>query len=118
MRLWGSPKPVQHALPHGDAERLLVAALAAAALLPRGIFEHGARLCLISRAIGRPCPACGLSRSWAATADLDLRRAFAMHPLGPITFGLAVALVARKRIRLLLARRGARARDARGRMPA
>lgn len=94
-----TPRSSRHAAPRGDGERLLIAALAIAILAPRRLVEQGPRLCLISRVIGRPCPACGLSRSWAATADLDLRRAFSLHPLGPLTFGLAATLVARKRLR-------------------
>jgi len=97
-----TPRPTRRAAPRSDGELLLIGALLAARFLPRGVLEDGPRLCLISRVIGRPCPACGLSRSWAATANLDLRRAFSLHPLGPITFGLAATLVARKRLRRLL----------------
>ncbi len=98
-----TPRSSPRAAPRGDGERMLIAALALAILAPRRLMEQGPPLCLISRVIGRPCPACGLSRSWAATADLDFRRAFALHPLGPVTFGLAATLVARKRLRRLLA---------------
>jgi hypothetical protein len=35
-----------------------------------------------------PCPACGLTTSFAYLADGDLRQAFHAHPVGPVLFAL------------------------------
>jgi hypothetical protein len=36
----------------------------------------------------RPCPGCGLTTSFSATAQLDLAHAWRSHPFGPLLFGL------------------------------
>jgi hypothetical protein len=72
-----------------DGELLVLAALVAAVVTPPSIANRGPRLCLISRVIGRPCPACGLTRSWVAIAHGDLSRATAWNRLGPATFAYA-----------------------------
>ncbi len=79
-----------------SAEGLLAAALAGAVLMPPGLAERGPNLCLISRVIGRRCPACGMTRAWVAMAHGDVRRSFEWHPLGPLSFALASFLVARR----------------------
>jgi Protein of unknown function (DUF2752) len=76
-----------------SAEGLLAAALAGAALVPPALAERGPNLCLISRVIGRSCPACGMSRAWVAMAHGDVARSFAWHPLGPFAYVLATVLV-------------------------
>jgi hypothetical protein len=79
-----------------SAEGVLAAALAGAVLVPPAIAERGPNLCLISRIIGRPCPACGMSRAWVAMAHGDLGRSFGWHPLGPFAYVLATLLVLRR----------------------
>lgn len=78
-----------------DGDLPLLAALVVTVIVPQHIVERGPSLCLISRVIGRPCPACGMSRSWVATAHGDIPRALRWNRLGPASFTLAVALVAR-----------------------
>jgi len=72
--------------------RLLGLAVLAAAALPASLAREGPVLCPFRRATGRPCPACGLTRSWNALARLQARRSLAEHPLGPATLVLAGAL--------------------------
>src|SRR4249920_1232632 len=46
----------------------------------------------VSRRDGRPCPSCGMTRSWNAMGHGELRRAAGFHPLGPATFVAAAAI--------------------------
>ncbi|HEY6608000.1 MAG TPA: DUF2752 domain-containing protein [Candidatus Limnocylindria bacterium] len=78
-----------------SAEGLLAAAIACAALVPSAFAERGPNLCLISRLIGRSCPACGMTRSWVAMAHGDFARSLKWHPLGPVAYVLATILVLR-----------------------
>jgi hypothetical protein len=71
---------------------LLVAAFVFARLLPRPLLEADAGICPFRRVTGRPCPACGLTRSWTAAARLDVGESVAWHPLGiPALLGTIVA---------------------------
>ncbi len=64
--------------------------------------------CLFRKLTGIPCLLCGMTRSFAATAHLDIRQAFTYHFLGPVFFAgtcaLAVAaawsLITGRRLRL------------------
>lgn len=73
-------------------------AVLAAALTPPDLLAGGPTLCPFRRLTGRPCPACGMSRSWSSLAHLRARDAVRYHPLGPATFiGAAwVALESRR----------------------
>jgi len=44
---------------------------------------------------GRPCPGCGLTRSWVALARGDIAASFRFHRLGWLTMLYAVAQVLR-----------------------
>jgi Protein of unknown function (DUF2752) len=72
--------------------QLSVAAIAVAAIVPPAWLEDSPTICLFRRITGRPCPSCGLTRSWSATAHGRLRNALAHHPFGPLTFLAAVAI--------------------------
>ena len=48
--------------------------------------------CIFYKVTGVPCPACGLTRSFAFTARADFLQAFKMHLLGPLLFFAACAL--------------------------
>jgi hypothetical protein len=37
--------------------------------------------CVVYHSVGVPCPACGLTRAFICLAQLDIRQAFAYHPL-------------------------------------
>ena len=67
-------------------QRLARGAVTAAFLAPPGLIEEGPVLCVFRRATGQPCPSCGLTRSWNATAHGRLADGFRMHPLGPPAF--------------------------------
>jgi hypothetical protein len=58
-------------------------------VLPGRALHDTPVLCAFRRLTGRPCPACGLSRSWQATAHGRLRDGFGQHPLGPLAFTAA-----------------------------
>lgn len=49
-------------------------------------------LCGIKTALGLPCPACGLTRSFCSMAKLDLWAAFNFNILGPILFICTILL--------------------------
>jgi hypothetical protein len=61
------------------------AALVGAVLLPDRAVRDGPVLCLFRRITGRPCPSCGLTRSWQALGHGRLGDSIAFHPLGPLT---------------------------------
>ena len=77
----------------GWVDWALASALLASALLPPRVLTEGPVLCLFRRITEHPCPGCGLTRSFVATAHLRLGEAFALHLFGPVLFlGLAVAV--------------------------
>lgn len=77
------------------ARQLSVAAIAVAVLVPPARLEGAPTTCLFRRVTGRPCPSCGLTRSWNAMAHGRLRTALVHHPFGPLTFLAAVLVVLR-----------------------
>ena len=74
--------------------QLAIAAVSAALLLPPRTAERLPSTCLFRRVTGRPCPTCGMTRSWNAVAHGDLRGGLRWHPFGPATFGAAVLVAA------------------------
>jgi hypothetical protein len=68
--------------------------VAGAVVLPRTVLRGSPVICPFRRLTGLPCPSCGLTRSWQATAHLRLREGLGHHPLGAVTFlgAIAVAL--------------------------
>ena len=78
----------------GATPLFLAALFGAASLvglaLPARFWSALPELCLFYRWSGRPCPTCGLTRSWAALLHADAAAAFRFHLLGPWLFlGLA-----------------------------
>lgn len=69
---------------------LLGAALLLGWLIPVKVWASLPDLCWFHRLSGRPCPSCGLTRSWAALLHGDFEAAFHFHALGPL---LLVGLV-------------------------
>lgn len=69
----------------GAARLLLIAAL----LIPARALRAGPTMCIVRRVTGRPCPSCGLTRSWQATTHLRLGEGFAHHPMGPLAAAAA-----------------------------
>ncbi|TAH39694.1 MAG: DUF2752 domain-containing protein [Planctomycetota bacterium] len=63
-----------------------LAALLASFLLEPAKVAHGPVLCPLRRATGLPCPGCGLTRSFVATAHGQLAEAFTLHLFGPFLF--------------------------------
>ena len=49
-------------------------------------------LCLFRQVTGRPCPSCGLTRSWQAIGHGRIGDGLAAHPFGPLTVLAAVWL--------------------------
>ena len=68
---------------------LSLGVLGTAALLPPAWAESGPVLCPVRRATGRPCPGCGLTRSFVHGMHGDLSRSAAAHPAGPALLLLA-----------------------------
>lgn len=50
--------------------------------------------------LGQPCPGCGLTRSFVATARGDLERAAAWNPTGPLLFAVLALLTTLHALRL------------------
>jgi hypothetical protein len=73
--------------------QLAALAIAGSALMPRRALASGPVLCGFRRLTGRPCPACGMTRSWHALSRGELREATVLHPFGPIAFAIASAAV-------------------------
>ena len=75
------------------ARVLILLALLAARLAPRSLLAADLGVCPFRLVTGRPCPACGLTRSWSAATRLEVRESAAWHPLGiPLLLGaLAVS---------------------------
>jgi Protein of unknown function (DUF2752) len=63
-------------------------------VLPGRLLHEAPVLCPFRRLTGRPCPACGLSRSWQAMAHGRLGEAFEQHPLGPLALTATAWFVA------------------------
>jgi hypothetical protein len=77
-------------------------AVLAAFLVPTSVVGQGPVLCPFRLATGLPCPGCGLTRSWVATAHGDLPAAFADNLFGPIGFvAVMVAVIAVAVLRLV-----------------
>ncbi|HEY7737869.1 MAG TPA: DUF2752 domain-containing protein [Candidatus Limnocylindria bacterium] len=73
--------------------RLAAAALVAAAVVPSGVVREGPVVCPFRAVTGRPCPSCGMTRSWSAMGHGRFVEASGHHLFGPITFLTAAALV-------------------------
>jgi hypothetical protein len=59
--------------------------LLAAAAAPARLVDDGPVTCVVRRLTGRPCPACGLTRSWRAAAHGRPRESLTHHPFGLVT---------------------------------
>jgi hypothetical protein len=64
---------------------LASAALVAAVVLPDRAVHGGPMMCLFRKVTGRPCPSCGLTRSWQALGHGRFRDSIRFHPFGPLT---------------------------------
>ena len=71
---------------------MAIATAAVAARIPRETLT-AAPLCWSVIFLGRECPGCGLTRSFAAIGRGDLACANALNPLGPILFAYALAVI-------------------------
>jgi hypothetical protein len=72
---------------------LLGAAVLVALAAPRTLWTGLPDLCVFHRIFHRPCPTCGLTRSWSALLHGDLGAALRFHALGPLLLaGLALWL--------------------------
>ena len=61
-------------------------------------------LCPMKGLTGVPCPGCGLTRSFVATAHADLGAAFGFHRLGPLLFAAVATQLPYRLLRLLAGR--------------
>ncbi len=87
--LWGLPRRMSYV--YGAVAALLLAS----ALLPVKLLTEGPVLCLFRRITDHPCPGCGLTRSFVATAHLRLEEAFSQHLFGPLVFVGMLVVVGR-----------------------
>jgi len=67
----------------GVAAALLGAAVMLGVLVPPEAWATLPGFCPFLNPTGRPCPTCGLTRSWASLLHGDLGRALASHAGGP-----------------------------------
>ena len=94
----GVPGPARTRPPDPDPDptrRLAALAIGLAWLLPAALTERGPVLCPVRRATGLPCPACGLTRSWAAALHGRPGASLRFHPLGMALLAGTVAYAAR-----------------------
>ena len=77
-----------------------------ARVTPGGPLLRVPTLCPVRLATGRPCPTCGLTRSWQAASHGRWQEAAAWHPLGPLTVAGAIWLVVDDSAEARLARLG------------
>jgi hypothetical protein len=75
--------------------KLALAGAIAAALVPQRVLRATPTVCLFRRLTGRPCPSCGLTRSWNAATRLQVRESFELHPFGPQAVPAIVWLIYR-----------------------
>lgn len=71
-------------------EALVAAALLGAFVLRTGWLDALPVLCWSRRLADVPCPGCGLTHAWVATAHGDFAAAFDAHFFGPLLFTAAV----------------------------
>jgi hypothetical protein len=70
-------------------------AIGAAVLAPSRLLQRAPTICTFRRMTGRPCPTCGMTRSWNALARGHVRDSVGYHPLGPVALAVAsLAVVA------------------------
>ncbi|HET7169467.1 MAG TPA: DUF2752 domain-containing protein [Candidatus Limnocylindrales bacterium] len=94
-----------------DGARLLLLAVAA---LPEAAVGDGPVICPFRRISGRPCPACGLTRSWRAALRLHGRDSVRHHPLGWLALAAAAWFALDDRADIRLGRADRRALSALG----
>jgi Protein of unknown function (DUF2752) len=75
-----------------SSRQVAVGLLVLTRLLPGGLLHQAPTVCPIRLVTGRPCPACGLTRSWQATTHGRLREGLRWHPMGPLTVAGAIWL--------------------------
>ena len=86
-------------------------ALLAAVLAPDRAVHDGPILCGFRRLTGRPCPSCGLTRSWQAAGHGRFGDAVRYHPFGPLTMAAVAWLAMDRQAEPRLARMSPRVRD-------
>lgn len=74
------------------ARRLALILILGSRLLPTRVLHATPSVCPVRALTGRPCPTCGLTRSWHAATRLRLSESLDYHPLGPLTLLAAAAL--------------------------
>ena len=91
----GPPSSLPAGLPFGwrGVGLVLAAVLVLSACLEPAWVGRQPTLCAVRAATGVPCPGCGLTRAFVATAHGDLVGAFGFHPFGPVLFALCAALL-------------------------
>ena len=65
-------------------------AIGAAILAPSRLLDKAPTTCSFRRLTGRPCPTCGMTRSWNALARGRVLDSLRFHPFGPAALGVAV----------------------------
>lgn len=81
-------------LPDRVALALATLAVLAAVVAARVPLSKSPPLCWSVVLLGRECPGCGLTRSFAAIGRGDVHAANALNPLGPMLFAYALAVIA------------------------
>lgn len=73
--------------------QLTALAIGASIVAPARLLRDSPTLCTFRRITGRPCPTCGMTRSWNALGRGHVGEAFHLHPFGPLAMGVALVAV-------------------------
>ena len=88
--------PARRPVPRGELVAFaVITAIFVASVVWHPADDGGFVLCLFRRLTDLPCPGCGLTRSFCATAKGEVGRAFDFHWLGPALFLVAAVYWAR-----------------------
>jgi hypothetical protein len=82
------------------AALLVLAAMAALAVIPTRVVEHGPVICMWRNLLGIQCPFCGMTRAFSSVLHGQFRAAFQYNRLVTVVFPFTCAMLVRELLRL------------------